>query len=407
MKKILFLCLSLITTVQALSQITPVNVGTTVNDRTGDPVRTAFQKLNANDVYLNEQGVVRLDSLLDASFSPIVWGNLTGTLSDQTDLQTAFDAKVPITRTINSQPLSGDVTLTKSDFGLSNVDNTSDVNKPVSTAQAAADALKVDKTTTVNGSPLSSNVTVSTITGNAGTATALQTGRTIGTITGDATSAGSSFDGTANNTNALTLATVNSNVGSFGSATQSLTVTVNAKGLITAVSGQTVTPAITSVTGLGTGVGTFLATPTSANLATALTDESGTGTVVFSSVTDSKASLTGTETLTNKRITARVQSVSSSATVTPNADSDDAVKVTAQAAGLTLANPSGTPTGMQAMVIRIKDNGTARSISFGNQYRAIGVTLPTTTVISKTMYLGIIWNADDSKWDVIGYSLEN
>lgn len=33
---------------------------------------------------------------------------------------------------------TGDVTLTKSDVGLSNVDNTSDVNKPVSTAQSAA-----------------------------------------------------------------------------------------------------------------------------------------------------------------------------------------------------------------------------------------------------------------------------
>jgi hypothetical protein len=39
-----------------------------------------------------------------------------------------------------------DLALTKSDVGLSNVDNTSDANKPVSTAQAAADALRVLKT---------------------------------------------------------------------------------------------------------------------------------------------------------------------------------------------------------------------------------------------------------------------
>lgn len=39
----------------------------------------------------------------------------------------------------------GDIVLTKTDVGLSNVDNTSDVNKPVSTAQATADALKVAK----------------------------------------------------------------------------------------------------------------------------------------------------------------------------------------------------------------------------------------------------------------------
>lgn len=57
---------------------------------------------------------------------------------------------------------------------------------------------------------------------------------------------------------ATTLATVNANVGSFGSATQAGQFTVNAKGLITAAAGVTVTPAIGSVTGLGTGVATAL-----------------------------------------------------------------------------------------------------------------------------------------------------
>ncbi len=40
-------------------------------------------------------------------------------------------------------------------------------------------------------------------------------------------------------------------------------------------------PISTGVSGLGTGVATFLATPTSANLATAVTDETGTGLLVF------------------------------------------------------------------------------------------------------------------------------
>ena len=47
---------------------------------------------------------------------------------------------VPTSRTINSHALTADITITKSDLGLANVDNTSDINKPVSTAQAAADA---------------------------------------------------------------------------------------------------------------------------------------------------------------------------------------------------------------------------------------------------------------------------
>ena len=102
---------------------------------------------------------------------------------------------------------------------------------------------------------------------------------------------------------------------------------------------------------------------------------------------------------------ARVQTVTSSATVTP-VSTNDLVIITAQAAGLTLANPTGTFTEGQALMIRIKDNATAQTIAFDTNYRAIGVTLPTTTVISKTLYLGIIYNATDSKWDVIGYNLQ-
>jgi len=103
--------------------------------------------------------------------------------------------------------------------------------------------------------------------------------------------------------------------------------------------------------------------------------------------------------------TPRVQSVTSSATVTPTF-SDDLVIITAQAAGLTLANPSGTAVHGFGIVIRIKDNGTARSISYGSQYRALGVTLPTTTVIGKTTYLAGIWNATDTKLDIVATGTE-
>lgn len=96
-----------------------------------------------------------------------------------------------------------------------------------------------------------------------------------------------------------------------------------------------------------------------------------------------------------------VQAVTSSATVTPTFD-DDLVKITAQAAALTLANPTGTAKDGWGITIRIKDNGTARAISYGTEYRAAdGITLPTTTVIGKTHYLGMMWNGEDSKWDVL------
>jgi hypothetical protein len=97
----------------------------------------------------------------------------------------------------------------------------------------------------------------------------------------------------------------------------------------------------------------------------------------------------------------RVQTVASSATVTPTA-TNDLVTITAQATGLTLANPTGAFAEGQALMIRIKDNATAQTIAFGTSYRAVGITLPTTTVISKTIYLGIIYNSTDAKFDIVG-----
>ncbi|MFY8165237.1 MAG: hypothetical protein ACOVJ8_01515 [Sediminibacterium sp.] len=104
-------------------------------------------------------------------------------------------------------------------------------------------------------------------------------------------------------------------------------------------------------------------------------------------------------------ITPRLQSVVSSAVVTPT-NLNDEVVITAQAVGLTLVNPTGTAVQGQSMIIRIKDNGTAQTIAYDTQYRAIGVTLPTTTVISKTLYLGLIYNSTDTKWDIVGVAQE-
>lgn len=68
-----------------------------------------------------------------------------------------------------------------------------------------------------------------------------------------------------------------------GSATTSLIFTWDANGRITTAATATITPAIGSITGLATNCGTWLATSTSANLASCVTDETGTaGTLVFS-----------------------------------------------------------------------------------------------------------------------------
>lgn len=118
------------------------------------------------------------------------------------------------------------------------------------------------------------------------------------------------------------------------------------------------------------------------------------------------ATVTGTENFINKRITKRTGTTASSSSLTINADDVDVYTVTALAANLTINAPTGTPTEGQTLLIRIKDNGTGRTLTFNSVFRALGVTLPTTTVANKTMYIGCIWNVADSKYDVVSVNEE-
>lgn len=111
---------------------------------------------------------------------------------------------------------------------------------------------------------------------------------------------------------------------------------------------------------------------------------------------------TATQTLTNKRITSRIGTTASSATPTPNADTDDQYNVTALATNATFGIPSGTPIDGQNLVIRVKDNGTARTLAFNAIYRfSTDLAAPTTTILSKTIYLGFKYNGADTKWDCL------
>lgn len=80
---------------------------------------------------------------------------------------------------------------------------------------------------TIGGNKTFSNLITGSISGNAGTATKWATARNL-SLTGDGTATLSAVDGSASVSAALTLATVNANVGTF------LRTTVNAKGLVTA-----------------------------------------------------------------------------------------------------------------------------------------------------------------------------
>ena len=121
--------------------------------------------------------------------------------------------------------------------------------------------------------------------------------------------------------------------------------------------------------------------------------------------------LDATQTLTNKRITARVSSTASiSSPLAWNSDNFDQYAATAQAGALTINADSGTPTDGQRAIFRLKDNGTPRALTWttgsANSFQAIGVTLPTTTVANKTTYVGVIYNASASRWDAVAVTTE-
>lgn len=118
--------------------------------------------------------------------------------------------------------------------------------------------------------------------------------------------------------------------------------------------------------------------------------------------------LANTVTLTNKRVTPRAGTVASSGTPTINTDTVDAFSITALAAAITsmTTNLTGTPTDFQKLIIRIKDNGTARAITWGASFEAAGVALPTTTVISKRLTVGFLYDTVTSKWGCVASAQE-
>lgn len=171
----------------------------------------------------------------------------------------------------------------------------------------------------------------------------------------------------------------------------------------------------TGVTGIlppangGTGVANNAANTLTFSGAFGVTFTLTNTTSVSLPTTGTLSTLAGTETFTNKRITQRVNSITDAATITPTGDLSDQYNVTALAQPATIAAPSGTPTSGQKLILRLKDNGSARSLTWttsSGAYRAVGVTLPTTTTASKTTYVGCIYNSDATFWDVVAVTTE-
>lgn len=154
-------------------------------------------------------------------------------------------------------------------------------------------------------------------------------------------------------------------------------------------------------------------------VATFIQDASGLGTpeaVTFSTVTatgvtattatisDSVAVTNNVTVGGNLKITAgTTATVDGSGYITP---SKQVYTVTALGAPATIQVPSFSSWDGAPVVIRILDNGTSRGLTFAAGYtNQSGLTLPTATVATKWLTLGVMYNANTSKWQILSITV--
>jgi hypothetical protein len=150
-------------------------------------------------------------------------------------------------------------------------------------------------------------------------------------------------------------------------------------------------PIATGVSGLGTGVATFLATPSSANLASAVTDETGSGALVFGT----------SPTVNNPTVTNYVESVVAIGTVTTT-HTIDLTNGTVQTATLTASTACTftmpTATAGKSFILLLKQaaaTGNGSATFTGVKFPASGA--PTITVTAGKMDI-LTFVADGTNW---------
>lgn len=371
-----------------------------------------------------------------------------------TATQTALDLKVPTSRTINGNALSSNVTLVKADIALGNVDNTSDANKPVSTATQTALDLKVaitrtystvetpvamgadqvDFTKAVNTYAMSSDKTITYGSAPAnGTSTLLRitadgTDRTLTlpttySVTRGATLSPSTILIPANSTVVLKLTYVTTpsaryevigdppatnGTGNFllsaGTAAiaSGKTLTVSNTLTFTGTDASTVAfgggGTVVYTSNFGSNVATFLATPSGANLAAALTSalpatKGGTGLTSLTSGDILYASASNTLSALPKGSDGQVLTLASGipSWATPSGGGDTTISPTQITGGGDTAN--WNPTSLStATVIRIDADANLNQISgiaAQSGHRILLINVSANTIILRDKVSGL------------------
>ena len=116
-------------------------------------ISSSIYKINVMNTVLNSVDFEAFESALEEAQSEFL-DELVSISSDIVQLQGNYtdlaNNKVDKTTTVNGHALSSNITLTKADIGLGNVDNTSDLNKPISNATQTALDTKVNKSDIVD-----------------------------------------------------------------------------------------------------------------------------------------------------------------------------------------------------------------------------------------------------------------
>lgn len=161
-------------------------------------------------------------------------------------------------------------------------------------------------------------------------------------------------------------------------------------------------PLTTGVTGIlpvangGTGIAYFtVAGPSTAR------------TYTFPDANSTIATLAGTETFTNKRVTKRVVTASDATSITPNTDNADVTyQANTQAVGnLTINADAGTPTNGQSWLLKIKSTN-VQTFVWNSIFIGGTTALPTVTSgASKIDYYSFIYDSVTPKWHYTGAAL--
>jgi hypothetical protein len=140
--------------------------------------------------------------------------------------------------------------------------------------------------------------------------------------------------------------------------------------------------------------------PAPYTLPTASTTTLGGVKVDGTSITISNGVISGANTLVK-----RVVTTTDDATAVIDVGVTDIYELSAVANATTFST-TGSPTDGQKLMIRFKDAGTAKALTWDTVFVAIGVTAPTTTVAGKWHYVGCEYNAAATKWHILAVAVQ-